>query len=478
MAYQRGTEGSYDMWADAAGDDSYTFDNLLPYFEKSMNFTPPDANLRFANGTPEYDDTVLGGSGPLSVTFSHYVQAFGTWATKGLEQIGIPIINGFQSGKLLGQSYSMFTIDAKTMTRDSSETSFLQRGLYLPNYFVHHSTLAKKIIFNKDREATGVLVDTAGVEYVLSARKEVILSSGVFGSPQILLASGVGPQADLEKLDIPVVADRPGVGKNLQDHIYFGPSWRVNAPTISALLNPDFAAQAAKDFNERAAGMYTNPVTDVLAWEKVPEPYWSSMSNSTLRELSGYPADWPELEYISLSVYLGYMENSRQGDPNDGFNYASLSIALVAPRSRGTVTLSSPDTAVQPVIDPNFLGDKADTEVAVAGYKRAREFWDTPVLRDFRIGDDEAFPGLNATSDEEILDIIKRSYNTIYHGACTCSMGKDGDNMAVVDGKGRVYGVERLRVVDASIFPLLPPGHPMATMCKLIAFSPITLVCY
>ncbi|MBE3044627.1 GMC family oxidoreductase N-terminal domain-containing protein, partial [Candidatus Bathyarchaeota archaeon] len=420
-------------------------------------------SLRFANGTPEYDDSVVGdGSGPLSVTFSHYVQAFGTWATKGLEEMGFPIIKGFLSGELLGQSYSTFTIDAETMTRDSSETSFLRKALGLPNYVVHHSTMAKKILFNEDNEATGVIVDTAGLEYVLSARKEVILSAGVFGSPQLLMVSGVGPADELSALDIPVIADRPGVGKNFQDHIYFGPSWRVNAPTISALADPAFAAQAALDYEEHAAGMYTNPITDVLAWEKVPEPLRSSMSNSTLDALATYPADWPELEYISLSAYLGFMENSRLGDPGDGGNYASLGIALCTPRSRGTVTIESTDTAVQPVIDPNFLGDKADAEVAVAGYKRAREFFDTDAMREFRLGE-EAFPGKNITTDEQILDIIKRSYNTIYHGSCTCSMGKKEDDMAVVDTQGRVYGVEKLRIVDASIFPFLPPGHPMAT---------------
>lgn len=102
------------------------------------------------------------------------------------------------------------------------------------------------------------------------------------------------------------------------------------------------------------------------------------------------------------------------------------------------------------------------------GYKRAREFWDTLAPREFRVGEDEAFPGLNVTTDEEILDIIKRSYTNIYHGACTCSMGKWDDAMAVVDGKGCVYGIGRLRVVDASIFPILmPPGHHMATVCEL-----------
>lgn len=424
--------------------------------------------LRFANGTPEYDSTVLGdGSGPLSLTFSHYVQAFGTWATKGLQEIGLPIVRGFQSGFLSGQSYSMFTINATTMTRDSSETSFLHRGLAYSNYMVYQSTMAKKILFDANKKATSVIVDTQGSIYTLSATKEVILTAGVFGSPQLLMVSGVGPAATLQQHGIPVIADRPGVGQNMQDHIYFGPSYRVNAPTFSSFNNVAFAAQAAKDFNEKAAGMYTNPTTDVLAWEKVPQPLRLTMSNSTLAALATYPADWPELEYLSLGAYLGYQQNLAKGDPNDGYNYASLAVALCTPRSRGNLTIASADTAVPAVINPNWLTDRADAEVAIAGFKRVRAFWQSEAMQPFIIGE-EAFPGVQVQTDAQIEDIIRKSFNTIYHAACTCAMGHPDDNKAVVDNHSRVIGVQGLRVVDASAFPILPPGHPQSTVCKYL----------
>lgn len=122
------------MWADQVGDDSYQWDNFLPYFQKSVKFTAPNMELRSSNSTPEYDINAFSTSdGPLSVTFANYAQAFGTWAQKGLEQIGISVIPGFQSGSLLGQSYSMFTINPETGVRDSSETSFLQRHLITLN---------------------------------------------------------------------------------------------------------------------------------------------------------------------------------------------------------------------------------------------------------------------------------------------------------------------------------------------------------
>ncbi|KAI0877920.1 putative glucose-methanol-choline oxidoreductase [Hypoxylon argillaceum] len=467
MAYQRGTAGSYKRWADAVGDSSYEFPNFLPYFMKSVNFTGPSSS-RFANSTPSFDASTVGArdrSGPLSVTFPHYAQAFATWATKGLEQIGLPIINGFQSGKLLGQSYSMFTINADTMVRDSSETSFLQKGLQYPDLLVYQLTQAKQIIF-KGNTATGVIVDTEGLQYTLSARKEVILSAGVFGSPQLLMVSGVGPEQTLEQLDIPVIADLPGVGQGMQDHIYFGITYRVNAPTLSALQDPAFAAEQAALYNTKALGLYTSPTTDVLAWEKIPNRLRSKFSNHTLTAFKDYPADWPEVEYITLSGYVGLQEDSRFGAPKDGANYATLAISTVAPRSRGYVSIQSKDTAVAPIINPNFLTDQADVEVSVAAFKRVREFWQTKTMQQFAVGD-EAFPGKNVTTDADIEDIVRRSYNTIYHGSCTCAMGKKEDPMAVLDSQARVYGVQGLRVVDAASFPLLVPGHPQSTVYAL-----------
>ncbi|KAK2594911.1 hypothetical protein QQS21_007359 [Conoideocrella luteorostrata] len=476
MTYHRGTKASYKRWADAVNDTSYTWESLLPWFRKSVNFTPPDMNLRSVNSTPKYEASVMQDAvnpGPLSVTYSHYAQAFATWTVKGLEELGFPVIDGLQSGKLLGQSYTMSTLNASNMNRESSETAFLSRALTYPNYMIYTRAMAKKILF-KGTKAVGVRVDTDGFEYDLSATKEVIVSAGAFNSPQLLMVSGIGPADTLLASGVPVVADRKGVGQGMQDHIYFGPSYRVNAVTMSALANPAFAAQAADEYRANASGILTSTVVDVLGWEKVPEDMRRGFSNSTRTKLAKYPDDWPELEYIGLSGYMGWQNYSRAGDPGDGYNYASLAPAIVMPFSRGSVSIVSADNADAPLIDPGFLTDQADVEVAIAGYKRARQFWKTDVMRKFIVSDEpEAFPGANVTTDAEILDIIKRSYNTVYHASCTCEMGRKDDDMAVVDTQGRVYGVQGLRVVDASIFPLLPPGHPMSTVCEYISNLPL-----
>lgn len=216
---------------------------------------PPNESARAANATPLYDTSVMGNcSGPLSVTYSNYAYSFGSWAIKGLQDMGIPQINGFESGSLNGSSFVMSTIDAKTQLRDSSETSFLRQALELPNYTVYQLTQAKKITFDANKNANGVDVDTMGAKYHIGAAKEVIVSSGVFGSPQLLMVSGIGPASTLESLNIPVIADRPGVGQNMQDHVYYGPAYRVKEPTISSINDPAYAAEATREFIKNASG--------------------------------------------------------------------------------------------------------------------------------------------------------------------------------------------------------------------------------
>jgi choline dehydrogenase len=154
------------------------------------------------------------------------------------------------------------------------------------------------------------------------------------------------------------------------------------------------------------------------------------------------------------------------GKPGDGYNYPTLALALCTPRSRGTVTITSPDSYVALLIDPNFPFEQADVGDSIAAFKRAREFCTTNALADFKVGHDESFPGPQVASVDQSHEIIKQSYNTIYHDTCTCAMGEKNDSMAVVDTEARVYGVKGLRVADASSFPILPPGHPQATVCK------------
>jgi choline dehydrogenase len=267
LSYQRGTIGTYQRWAEMVNDTSYEWDNFLPYFEKSLNFTPPDNQTRAQNATPSYDASNLGnGQGPLSVTFGRYAQAFSSWAQKTLVNFGINPINGLTSGNLLGSSYQLVAIDGTVFTRESSETAFLQKlGLNLPNFFVYQSTMATKVLFN-GTTANAVEIDISGLPYVLNANREVILSAGSFQSPHLLMVSGVGPADTLNQYGIPVIADRPGVGQNMWDHVLGGPSYRVNVVTTSKLTtDAQFVYEQEALFDaDFPTGMMTNSGCDML----------------------------------------------------------------------------------------------------------------------------------------------------------------------------------------------------------------------
>lgn len=476
MLYQRATVDSMQRWADEVGDQSYTWGNFLPYYQKSAQYTPPNQDL-YTNATNNPDPNAFSSSGgPLQVSFSNYVDAFGTWARKAFINVGMKQIDGLNSGKLIGSAYATLTIDPRNAHRSSSESSFLQAALNSgKGPVVYKNTLAQKILFDSNKRATGVQVSTGGtfgtpsVNFTINARKEVIVSAGAFQSPQLLMVSGIGPCSKLAQFGISCINDLPGVGENMQDHPIFGISHRVNVPTASASANnKTLAAAAAELYLKNATGPLSIFGPGYYGWEKLPQPFRSHLSNSSIHALSSFPPDWPEIEWLPVSAYNGYNWNKQTADPRDGHNYATVNVALVAPLSRGTVSLAGPDMSTPPVINPNWFSDPTgtDMDLAIQSFKRQRQVW--AELARLGVADPvEAFPGANYTTDAQIKDIISRSMTTVYHASCTCKMGQSSDKMAVLDSQARVYGVEGLRVVDASSFPFLPPGHPQALVYAL-----------
>ncbi|KAI1416216.1 GMC oxidoreductase [Hypoxylon sp. FL1857] len=468
MTYHLATRGSYDQMAREINSTDYTFDNFFPYFTKSQNFTPPVGGTfdRFANSTPEYDPSRLGTDGPLSVLYPKYAQPFGSWAAMGFEAIGLKAQRGFESGNLSGAyAYPLATIRNDENTRESSETAFLRPhlGVHNPNLITFVSTLAKKVLFDDQKRATGVQVDTLGLQYTIRARKEVIVSAGAFQSPQLLMVSGIGPKDTLQQHNIKVIQDSPGVGQNMRDHVLFGSSYRVNVVTGSAFGNPEQAAEYAEQYAE-GKGPLTNPGIDILGWERLPR---NNLTNATISALnSAFSDDWPEVEYLPNGGFFGNASNFQLIQPTDKYQYASVIAGLVATLSTGNVTIRSGDMADAPIINPNWLSHPADKEVAIAAFKRTRQVWEAPAMRPLLVGD-EYFPGPDVKTDEQIWRHIQETFSTIFHAACTCKMGPASDPMAVLDANAKVRGVTGLRVVDASSLPILPPGHPMSTIYAL-----------
>ena len=283
MAYSQTSKGAHQLWADTVGDQSYTYDNLLQYYRKTMNFSPPNTQTRGANATAQYNPADTTTAGRLGVTFASYAQPWSTWVERGLSAIGIPQVQAFINGNLLGQSWQLNTISQSNGSRSDSETAYLRPFLSRSNLAVFNGTFAQRIMFNEGAVATGVQVTAAGTICSIAANKEVILSAGVIQSPQLLQVSGVGPKALLQKYNIKVVADRPGVGQDMNEHITFPISYRVNVPTQTALENAAYAAQAVNEWNTQSLGPLASAGGDYLGLEKIPPALRANFSAQTIK---------------------------------------------------------------------------------------------------------------------------------------------------------------------------------------------------
>ncbi|KAL4898960.1 hypothetical protein BDW74DRAFT_189644 [Aspergillus multicolor] len=462
MLYHRGSKGAYQLWADQVGDDSYTWDNWLPFFKKSVQFSGPSTNPRPANATTYNDLSAFAASdaerGPVRVAYPYLTNAISSWVDKALQNMGFPEAQGFSNGQLLGRSYITHTIHPKTRRRDTASSSYLQRALRTSNSLnVITHTLAKKIIFDEEKRATGVIIDTGGFEWQISAKKEVILSAGVMRSPQLLMVSGVGPRQTLKKLDIPVLSDLPGVGQNMQDTIILGPTHPVKVESHSQLMgSKETLSRSINEYNTFRTGLLTNPGQDYFAFEKHQPGTLSAATTADLDE--AFPADWPTFSYIALDDTFV--------PQYDGKNYFSMSAALMATFSRGSVTINSTNTAHNPIVDPRWLDDPRDKEMAVAAFRRCREIVASNIMQEVVDGA-ELLPGVEYQTDAEILGYIAETSDAYYAGVGTCAMGKADDPNAVLDSRARVRGVKGLRVVDASAFPFAIDGQPMATVYAL-----------
>lgn len=199
MVYQRPSIGAMQKWADDVGDQSWTFNSTLKYYERSTTFTPPTPGIRWANSTPSYDTSVFG-NGPLQVSFSNYAAPISSWQLLAHSEAGDPVAQGgFESGSLLGHSYVPATIEPKLEERSSSQASYLNLALQSTQLTVYTHTLAKRLLFSSNKTVTAVEVETNGMPFKINAAKEVIVSAGAFQSPQILLVS-LGKKAGLPSL--------------------------------------------------------------------------------------------------------------------------------------------------------------------------------------------------------------------------------------------------------------------------------------
>lgn len=446
MAYSQSSYGAFQMWADTVDDQSYTYPNFSRYYRKSMNFETGRIDDRYANATPNFDLSTLGKGGPLGVSFPAFAQSWSTWVARGLEAVGIRPRGALTDGTLSGATFQINTIDGATGLRASAESAYLRPAQQRSNLVVLNGTLAEKVLFDRHRTAKGVVVTTGSTTYHISAAKEVILSAGAFQSPQLLMVSGVGPADVLDQHDIAVVADLPGVGQGMNDHVMFGITYQADLVTETTTTQGDSFTLATEEFATNRTGPLTNPGGDFVALEKLPATYTANMSSAAQDALASFPEDWPDVEFLVLPAFTGNQNTPNAASPGlpatvPGANYGTLLGVLQVPQSRGNVTISSASMSDPPLINPAWLTDSRDREVMVAVFRRAREILGTDEMKPILIGE-EFYPGPQVQTDEEIIDYISTSIGVLYHASATCPMGKADDPKAVVDSTGKVFGTK------------------------------------
>ncbi len=426
MLYVRGHRSDYDGWADL-GCDGWSWDAVLPYFRRAEN------NERGA-------DEVHGGTGPLQVSEQKdprpISEAFVEAATQLQHRHSADFNRGDNEGVGLYQ-VTQFHDPARAGERCSAAAAYLHPVMDRPNLTVITRAHATRVLFEGKR-ANGVAYRQGRVDREVRAAREVILCGGAFNSPQLLQLSGVGDADDLRMHGIDLVHELPGVGRNLQDHLDFILAWK-SRDTDNFGIGPTATVNLFKH---------------MLRWRRDG----GGMIATPFAEGAGFLKTDPALERPDIQLHFVISivdDHARKLHLGHGF---SCHICALRPYSRGTVTLASGDPLAAPAIDPRFLSDPRDLQTTIKGAKMARDILQAPAMAPYR--DKELFGTHDGMSDAEWESHIRARADTIYHPVGTCKMGLD--EMAVVDPRLRVRGMEALRVVDASVMPTLIGGNTNA----------------
>lgn len=415
MMFNRPTVGAYQAWADHVGDQNWTWDSMVPFMKRTVDFSPnPTHRPSDASNSPMYNTSVFSpAGGPLHLTYPAYSYPLSDYGSQAFSSIGMTEIDGMTTGDLNGYGWWQFTIDPSTGLRSSSESSFLASAFQRPQLSVYINSQANNIIF-ENGAAIGVNVTNYGQRpFKISAKKEVVVSAGAWHSPQLLMVSGCGPEETLMKFGIPVVSDLPGVGQNMWDSCSIGGiTYEINTTSYSHWQAPENMDTAVNELLSNASGPLTNIGLDIGAWEKLPAEFRANLSESARQALDWFPDDWPEIEY-SLQSQPGNLEPAEQATKKQ---YGTVGAILIAPLSRGNMTIRSASNLDPPIITPNWLQNETDQEVAVQAYKRARMVWEAIPAR---IGE-ELVPGKNVSTDTQILDYIKNNLGVIHHASSSC----------------------------------------------------------
>ncbi|MDA8252096.1 MAG: GMC family oxidoreductase N-terminal domain-containing protein [Rhodospirillales bacterium] len=428
MAYVRGQPEDFDAW-ERLGNPGWGYADVLPYFKKSeQRFGPASA--------------YHGADGPLAVSDPRYIHPSSRDYIEAGVRLGIRRGDDHNGAVQEGINFLQFNI--RNGVRHHAGNAFIDPIRRRSNLTVETGALSQRIIMD-GRRAVGVAYERHGTPQQAMAAREVLLAAGATNSPQLLMLSGIGPAAHLQALDIDVVVDLPGVGENFQDHVYVHTVSRTSADS---------------SLNSQMSGIWKIlHGANYYLTRRGPLTLGASQATAFVRGLPG--ARRPDLQINFRPLSHTYDAKGRIGpDPVPG---VTVAIYHLQPQSRGRILLKSPDPRAAPAIHANYLAEQGDEDALVAGVTWARRIFETEPLKSRIVS--EHSPGEACKSDEDLRAFVRRVALTVCHPVGTCTMGRDA--AAVVDERLRVRGVERLRVIDASVMPIITSGNTAAA-CFMI----------
>ncbi len=427
MAYVRGNKADFNEWL-SMGNKGWGYEDVLPYFIKSENheqFGPP----------------FHGENGPMNITFSKQPGSLATVFIEACEATGIPRNTDYNGEEQMGASMLQFNI--RKNRRQSAADAFLKSIKRRSNLTIRTNTQVTRILVENGK-AVGVEVISGPVGYErINCSREVLLSAGTIHSPQILMLSGIGDPLELSKQGIDTIHSLPGVGKNLQDHVWTGVSSLSNIPTANSLLRPLNMA---------------NAFLRQLLFRKGPLSNSPIEANAFLGSRTALKRPDIQFHFVPIGIKDDYstdIYDLSTYSKQDGFSIMAI---LVRPESRGYIGLKSSKPSDPPIIQPNLLSISKDRKILIDALKKSIEVMNAGPLSSYSLEGVHIPQG--PYTDESLMEHIRKSAETLYHPVGTCKMG--GDSMAVVDDELRVHGIKGLRVIDASIMPSIISGNTHA----------------